>query len=79
MIIMRIKGDLGNQMFQYAAGRNLSLKQGFRWFWTAGITGLRMNMVMAWTSLRCRTHRLKTRCCRRIGPTARLLAHYREY
>ena len=28
MIIMRIKGGLGNQMFQYAVGRNLSLKTG---------------------------------------------------
>lgn len=28
MIIVRIKGGLGNQMFQYALGRSLSLKTG---------------------------------------------------
>ena len=28
MIIMRMKGGLGNQMFQYALGRSLSLKTG---------------------------------------------------
>ena len=26
MIILKIQGGLGNQMFQYAAGRNLSIK-----------------------------------------------------
>lgn len=28
MIIVRMKGGLGNQMFQYAAGRSLALKTG---------------------------------------------------
>ena len=28
MIILKIQGGLGNQMFQYAAGRNLSISLG---------------------------------------------------
>ncbi len=32
MIVVKLKGGLGNQMFQYAAGRNLSLKLGKKFF-----------------------------------------------